>query len=182
MTKTEVAQEYFNWMCSLVYDERYLKRMSYSRLLAYLHDVDFQYDIPMDGNRAEDGTDLRYRFAYTHDYDYRMIASYLDDRPCSVLEMMVALALRCEEHIMDDPDVGDRTGQWFWTMIISLGLNNMTNARFEASYVDDVLERFFRHAYDRNGKGGLFTIDNPYRDMRELEIWDQLSMYINEIL
>lgn len=51
-----------------------------------------------------------------------MIASYLDNRPCSVLEMIIALAIRLEEHIMDDPDIGNRTGQWFWDMIVSLGL------------------------------------------------------------
>ena len=43
-----------------------------------------------------------------------MISAYLDNKTCSVLEMMIALAIRCEEHIMDDPDVGNRTGQWFW--------------------------------------------------------------------
>ena len=39
--------------------------------------------------------------------------------------MMIALAIRCEEHIMDDPDAGDRTGQWFWSMLVSLGLGSM---------------------------------------------------------
>ena len=77
--------------------------------------------IPMDGNRAEDGIDLRYRFGHEQHYSDAMVASFLDDRPCSVLEMMIALSIRCEEHIMDDPDVGNRTGQWFWSMIASLG-------------------------------------------------------------
>lgn len=40
------------------------------------------------------------------------------------LEMIIALAIRLEEHIMDDPDIGNRTGQWFWDMIVSLGLGS----------------------------------------------------------
>ena len=36
---------------------------------------------------------------------------------CSVLEMMVALAICCEETYMDNPNIGNRTGQWFWNMV-----------------------------------------------------------------
>lgn len=60
----ELNNEYFEWMCQLVYDERYIRRLSYQKLLNHLHNIDFQYSLPMDGNRAEDGIDLRYRFGY----------------------------------------------------------------------------------------------------------------------
>ena len=109
-------------MYQLVFDGRYSKRLSYRKLLRELHRIEFTYSIPMDGNRAEDGVDLRYRFGYENGYSSSMISVYLDNRMCSVLEMMIALAIRCEEHIMDDPDIGNRTGQWFWNMIVNLGL------------------------------------------------------------
>lgn len=64
MTEKELNNEYFEWMCQLVYDERYTRRLSYQKLLNHLHNIDFQYSLPMDGNRAEDGIDLRYRFGY----------------------------------------------------------------------------------------------------------------------
>ena len=114
MTKNELNDAYFNWMYQLVFDGRYSKRLSYQKLLRELHRIEFTYSIPMDGNRAEDGVDLRYRFGYENGYSSSMISVYLDNRMCSVLEMMIALAIRCEEHIMDDPDIGNRTGQWFW--------------------------------------------------------------------
>jgi len=52
--------------------------------------------LPMDGNRAEDGIDLRYRFGYEKEYEGSTIASYLDNSPCSVLEMLIALAFRAK--------------------------------------------------------------------------------------
>ena len=110
MTEIELNNEYFEWMCQLVCNERYSRRLSYQKLLRHLHNIDFQYMLPMDGNRAEDGIDLRYRFGYEKEYEGPMIASYLDNRPCSVLEMLIALAFRCEEHIMTDPDIGNRMG------------------------------------------------------------------------
>ena len=95
MTFHELNQSYFAWMRQLVSNERYSKRLSYRKLLTHLHEVEFTYTLPMDGNRAEDGIDLRYRFGYENDYSEPMIASGLDDRPCSVLEMMIALSMRC---------------------------------------------------------------------------------------
>lgn len=64
MTEIELNNEYFEWMCQLVCNERYSRRLSYQKLLRHLHNIDFQYMLPMDGNRAEDGIDLRYRFGY----------------------------------------------------------------------------------------------------------------------
>ena len=144
MTEIELNNEYFEWMCQLVCNERYSRRLSYQKLLRHLHNIDFQYMLPMDGNRAEDGIDLRYRFGYEKEYEGLMIASYLDNRPCSVLEMLIALAFRCEEHIMTDPDIGNRMGQWFWNMIVSLGLGSMSDSRFDAAYMDDVIYLFRR--------------------------------------
>lgn len=179
MTKNELIDQYFDWMYQLVVDNRYSK--SYRKLFARLHDTEFTYTIPMDGNRAEDGIDLRYRFGREHSYPDAMIASYLDDRPCSVLEMMTALAIRCEEHIMDDPDVGNRTGQWFWGMLVNLGLGSMCDAKFNRYRVDRILERLLEREYEPNGEGGLFTVNNG-RDMRTTEIWYQMNYYLSEII
>lgn len=180
MTKNELKNRYFEWMYQLVCDDRYSKKTSYRTLLYYLYNRQFEYSIAMDGNRAADGEDLRYRFGYEQRYSDAMIASYIDDRPCSILEMMIALAVRCEEHIMEDSDLGDRTGQWFWNMIVSLGLGSMTDSRFEVDYVEKVVDRFLDRDYEPNGKGGLFTIESTDRDMRSIEIWYQMCLYLEE--
>ena len=179
MTKRELNEEYFNWMYRLVFKNE--KRRSYRKLLKYLNSVEFTYILDFDSNRAEDGMDLRYRFGYEHDYNGPMIAAYLDDRPCSVLEMMVALANRCEEQIMDDPHAGCRRGQWFFSMLASLGLSNMNDENFVRSDAEEIVSRFLSRQYARNGEGGLFTV-NSQHDMRNAEIWYQLNWYLDSIL
>ena len=185
MTLDDLREAYFEWMCHVISNEVETSKstFSYGKLLRYLHSVDFTYTHPMDGNRAEDGIRLRYLFADDQGFtDYRPIAAALDDRPCSVLEMMLALAIRCEQTIMADDDLGDRTGQWFWNMILSLGLNRMSDNNFDEEYVEEVVDRFLNREYDRDGKGGLYTVEHCTKDMRKLEIWYQMCMYLDEIV
>ena len=179
MTREKCIKEYFDWMYELVCDQ--FKGLSFHELLSYLYNKEFTYTVGMDGNRAEDGMDLRYRFAYECYYDDAMISEYLDDRDCSVLEMMVALAARCEEGIMDNPELGDRTGLWFWNMLESLGLDDMSDDEFDDICVDQVIERFLDHKYERNGKGGLFTVRSCKHDLRTVEIWTQMCWYLESI-
>jgi hypothetical protein len=145
----------------------------------HLHSVEFIFSIPMDVNRAKDGEDLRYRFGL--DKGWTDIPLELQG-PCSVLEMMVALSVRCEETIMDDPRIGDRTGQWFWGMISSLGLGSMMDNQFDKEYVDSVIHRFLKREYEPNGKGGLFTVKRCRYDLRSFEIWYQMCWYLDKFI
>lgn len=181
MTKNEVKKQYFNWMYQLVCSNR-SKSVSYQKLLSYLNERDFVWTIDLDENRASDGVNLRYRFGRDKNYPDPMIATFLDDRPCSILEMMIALSIRCEEHIMEDSDLGDRTGQWFWNMIVSLGLGAMPDSKFDERHAEEVINRFIDRTYERNGRGGLFTVEHPYKDMRNIEIWYQMCMYLDTII
>lgn len=181
MTRDKLIDEYFEWMCQIVYDRRYCKRGTYRRLLMRLYDIDFTYIIPLDGNRAEDGINLRYKFGYECHYSDPIIATYLDNRSCSVLEMLIALAFRCEDHIMDS-DVGNRTGEWFWGMINNLGLITMIDTDFDRDYVDVTIDILLSREYEGNGKGGLFTIEHPKRDLRFVEIWYQMCWYLDSVL
>jgi len=173
---TTMSKSYFKWMMDLIEGPG-----EYKKLLHSLHKIDFVYINEMDANRQHDGLDLRYRFGYEKDILQENIASTIDDnRPCSVLEMMVALAFRCEESIMTNPEIGDRTGIWFWDMIQSLGLNIMTDKVFNQKYVDEFVDIFLNREYESNGSGGLFTIDNPKEDMRNVEIWYQMFAYLDK--
>ena len=181
--KSEIATEYFDWLTDMVDASRYEKNLSFSKLLRYLHQTEFSYSIPRDENRYEDGLSLRYRFITSNRYDI----SYLDELegPCSILEMMVALAIRCEETIMDDWSKGNRTGQWFWEMIASLGLGSMIDSRYDKKAVDDIIDRFLNREYEPNGKGGLFRIRHPEeypKDIRDVEIWTQMCWYLDDII
>jgi len=177
--ENELINRYFEWMYQLVCKD---VKASYRKLLGQFYDTPFHYTIAMDGNRAEDGVDLRYRFGYEHNIEGSAIAACLDNRDCSVMEMMVALAIRCEEHIMDNPDLGDRTGQWFFKMVTNLGLDEMEDEMFDNLYVSQVLERFMNREYKSNGEGGLFTVRHSRIDMRSVEIWYQAMWYLDEVL
>ena len=179
MKRDDVINEYFNWLYEIVCEGRFPATVSYRKLLMYLHSTEFTYSILKDKNRAADGVDLRYRFELACD---RIHASRYLKGPCSVLEMMVALAIRCEETIMDDPQFGNRTSQWFWSMIVSLGLGNMIDSRFDKNKFDEVIDRFLKREYDADGSGGLFTVKNSFQDLRDVEIWTQMCLYLDNLI
>ena len=173
-----INDEYFEWLCELVDIKRYSRQVSYRKLLMHLHNIEFTWYIPHDDNRADDGVQLRRRFALVR--DDMSLSDYISG-PCSVLEMMVALAIRCEETIMDDALMGNRTGQWFWGMIRNLGLSHITDNKFDRNAVDDIIARFLNREYEPDGRGGLFTVRNCDYDLRDVEIWCQLSWYLGSI-
>ena len=179
LTADDINNTYFDWMYDLMCRNRFGKGISYRKLFMKLHHTEFIFSIRRDGDRAEHGIDLRYRFPHEElgiDDPGRYITG-----PCSVLEMMIALAIRCEETIMDNPIYGDRTRQWFWGMITSLGLGSMEDSRFDRDFVDKVLWTFLNRQYERNGKGGLFTIHDCDSDLRKIPIWYQLCWYLDSI-
>lgn len=169
------TKEYFYW---LLYKTG-SKSKRYSELLDHLFYAEFIPILPMDENRICDGTDLRQQFMEQNDCVIEQ--SYLLS-PCSILELMIALAIRCEIQIMSDDIYGDRTDVWFWEMINSLGLSGMTDDRFDSAYVDDVIWNFIDREYESNGEGSLFTVKNPPKDMRTVEIWYQMMFFLNEYL
>ena len=178
--RDNIINSYFEWMISVVSNNNLSGSLSYRKLLTHLHNTEFIYSIPRDENRAVQGEGLRYRFAYEY-VGIKDAESYISG-PCSVLEMMIALAIYCEENIMDNTKYGNRTGQWFWGMITNLGLGSMSDDRYDRKYVDEVLNRFLYREYDPDGKGGLFRIRNCDRDLREVEIWYQLCWYLDSIV
>lgn len=177
--RDEIANGYFEWMSDIVCGDRFPENVSYRKLLMYLHCTEFTFTIRKDINRAEDGVALRRRYTLA---EYNEDLSLYLDGPCSVLEMMLALAIRCEESIMDDSNLGDRTGQWFWGMITNLGLGGMTDDRFDRLVTDRIISTFLKRKYEPDGKGGLFTIRHCKQDLRRVEIWYQLNWYLDSII
>lgn len=178
----DISKDYFNWLCKLI-DYRGKVKI-YKKTLALLHEQDFVYILPKDGNRYEDGIELRYRYGYEHHISYDDVQDDLDTKPCSVFEMMVALAVRCEDHIMYDPDRGDRQSKWFWVMFDNLGLRPMTNSKFKECYPEilEIIDRLNYREYEPDGEGGLFTTSDPTKNMLEEEIWYQMMEYLKNEL
>ena len=178
----ELQYSYFKWLLQLVNGNVAGGRRSYRKLLGYLHSVEFTYILDRDANRADDGIELRYRFGMENWYPRFEISDNLDTRPCSVLEMMVALSLRCEDQMADGYNIREDLGQWFWKMIKSLGLYRMTDDQYDPIFVEEKIRIFLERRYAPDGTGGLFTIKNSPYDLRENEIWYQMSWYLDGLL
>ena len=180
-----LRQNYFDWLYDSMTKGRVHDKLSYRKMFKILHTIPFKYYIRNDINRAADGIELRTRFLDEFNYD----SKYLDylRSPCSVLEMMAGLAIRCEETIMSDTRYGDRTLQWFWYMMSSLQISWITDDIFNESqeyaenYIKEHIQNFLTHNYEPNGKGGLFYIRSCKEDMRNEEIWKQLCWFLNTI-
>lgn len=179
MFRDQIINDYFEWLWNFTKCRGHSQNR---KIITLLHNIEFRYSIPMDANREEDGIDLRYRFITEVGIpkNYQEVCAYLDG-PCSVLEMMIALAIRCEESIMDDPDIGDRTSEWFWLMMKNLGLDYMNDREFDRDIAEEKISIFLDRRYKRNGEGGLFVV-NGRRDLRKVEIWYQMCWYLDTIM
>lgn len=162
--------QYFNWLCAKVmYDE---PARSYD-LMRILHNTEFVWQVPGDGSRAEDGKDLRYRFAVEvgiPEFDGH------DPLGCSILEMMIAFADRAEFQT-DIP-----LKQWFWTMLENLGLSEYRRVRdSDVPHIEHILYVFVWRLYDERGIGGLWPLNHPSaEDQRGVDIWYQFFAYLDD--
>lgn len=174
----DLKEQYFNWLYDHVVESKY----PYRRLLNRLHEIPFTFILPMDENRMEDGLNLRYRFGLEAGIPQVEIVNKLDISECSVLEMMAALAIRCEENIMNDPEAGDQTARWFMEMLSNLELSCMDDDHYDQSYVDHRVDIFLHRRYASDGRGGLFHLEHCTDDLRNVQIWYQMNWYLNEIM
>jgi hypothetical protein len=131
----------------------------------------FHHFVPNDDNRASEGQGLRDKFM--DDEERQMIRqSYF--RPCSVLEMLIALSERMAFELFNpmeesDPDVPN----CFWEIINNLKLKpNQSNAA--------IIHRLNKREYMESGLGGMFPLEDHREDQRAVEIWYQMMAYINE--
>lgn len=173
LNSNAIEENYYNWLATLLFTDRE-QLNDYDSLLRCLHSIEFTYSIPLDRNRYYDGIDLRKKY-----FDENNLT--MEEFPCTVLEMMIALSVRCEESIMSDPDYGDRTQEWFLRMLDNLQIGEMVGEYFDEKYVIDRISIMLNRQYDADGYGGLFTIPNIDRDLRTVEIWYQMCWYLNTI-
>lgn len=176
MNASEINEEYFKWLYSKIKDSCYM----YSRLIKYLYSREFIPTIEDDEDRVDDGLKMRRRFSEECGYEEEYLSEYLDE-PCSILEMMLALSFRCEESIMDDPSKGNRTSQWFWGMIMSLGLGPMRDDNYDEDFVIKTIDEFIKRNYSPDGYGGLYFIRGCKYDMRIAGIWRQMCWYLDTL-
>ena len=169
---------YLEWLKSIILPAP--NRKSYDYLIYKLFRTPFdpltEYpdrysDIAIyDDNRVGDGMYLRYIYNGKDDYRY----------PCSMLEMLIALANRFDGCVGFDISDVTNARLYFWVMVKNLRLYMYDDHHYIENDVDEILKDFKVRHYDYDGYGGLFPLRNPKKDQRKIEIWAQLQEYLVE--
>lgn len=169
MGNTVVDNAYYDWLLEQIkYDPG---DYCYDYLFELMMSVPFRWSVPNDDNRAADGIQLRYIFMEKEGWN----TMPLDGEPCTVLEMLIALARRIENDIMWDGEV-NRTSRWFWEMIDNMGFSEVERRDYLR-----VINLFLDRKYQKNGLGMLFPcviFDDHVKN--DVQIWDQAQQYLLE--
>ena len=170
-----LRERYFRWLCETIRSAEY---ENYSALLRFLYERPFTYILPEDERRAINGAGLRNQFLCSIGYSYAFPGEL--NVPCSVLEMLVDLAVRCENGVvgLSYSEEDNRPGRFFWFMITNLGLWVFTDSYFDQEAVEKIIKRFLYREYEPDGTGGLFIVSN-HGDLRKASIWYQAMWYIS---
>lgn len=172
--------DYFTWLCSFIDETRGgqdIKR--YSQLLTDLFSINYYWLLAQDDNRASYAFELRDIFEKMGGTHHPGIVR----KPISVLEVFISMAIKAEEGLMTNTELGDRTGQWFWMMMSNLDFETFDDNIYDVdvsiavrSKISMVLDRRFAP----NGDGGLFPMRHPRSDMRNTDLWTSFMLYLAE--
>lgn len=168
-------QRYFDWLCCMAGSCSESEFRSHRKVLRVMHETPYRSDNPFDENRAYDGIDLRDQFVEECGVSERELDDLGD---CTVLEALVALAVRIEMQIMEDDVVGPRTARWFYAMLSSLGLAEMYDKNFDEYVVRAVLETWLDGRYSFDGDGSPFYVPDYNGDIHKRDLWGQAHAYL----
>lgn len=166
---------YFDFLCQKVGMKGTLPpSQSYFLLLEQLYRLEFLDWLPNDQNRTGDGLELREQFL-----NRRRLEASADwvEMPCSIFEMLVALATRVAYHTDWPPSAS------FWMLIRNLELDRYHDENYHDGIhdgIEHVIHQLNNRTYEANGRGGLFPLRNPREDQRDVEIWYQMHAFLGE--
>lgn len=166
-----IDEQYLDWLYRQVL-VRTRGGASYWKLLRQMHQTEFAWFVPNDGNRAEDGKDLRREWADQADLDPD---PHWMELGCSFLEMLIALARRMEFEADGTPH------HWFWRLLENLGLESYHDGSgYSRNYVTKRMRVVMDRMYDHLGNGGLFPLPHTNKDQRRVELWEQMNEFLLE--
>lgn len=170
----DIKTEYFSYLVDKVCDKKH-HRVDYIPLLDLLHSMKFEWSIDMDANRASDGEYLRKKWLQRegiYEYLYEF-----DGEKASVLEVLVGIADRLEFQV-GDVMKGDHTADRFWEILRNLDIEKYDSGNFKPLNIKEKVRNWMYRKYKKDGFGSIFPVKNCEKDMRTLQIWDQMSVYI----
>jgi len=167
---------YFDWLYEHVRPEISPELLQYTKVCALAHQIIFDWSVPNDDNRSAEGRELRREFYESLDVGSRPDKDWMA-LDASIFEVLIALARRC------DFIVENGLPWWFDVFMGNLELDHYNDALWQTSdrnRVNRMLTKLNERRYRPNGKGGLFPLEHPKKDQREVELWYQMSAYMAE--
>lgn len=160
------ARGYAEWIQMLVDRDH-----EYTAVMELLYRTEFTWVLDKDENRATDGCVLRARYAEISGEEW---LDWYEDWPCSVLEMLVALAYKIDDQ-MYEPTTGHVPERWFWVMMENLGLTRYPDLVFyeDPTNSEEYVLARIQIFMDRKPGPSLF----PGVD-KNAEIWQQMNQWI----
>ncbi|MDR2395826.1 MAG: hypothetical protein LBD57_04435 [Endomicrobium sp.] len=181
---------YFNW---LVCENTDLNGRNcvytYVVIAKILFDTSFFFIHLMDRNRLVDGWQLRKDYRNTIAKNPESID--ISEKTCNLLEMFIALSRRMEYNLFGINKLVSNSRECVFLFLCNLGLDcfsdqwigGITSERRLAGVefeIKVILNTFLNRTYEFDGTGGLFPLNRPKEDQREVEIWYQMHAYLNE--
>lgn len=167
---------YLEWLTNQVRDEHHRSRSgkTHRELFERMYNVEFVWTMANDDNRVADGLDLRWEFLHTQPHG--LITPEFEAHPCSVLEVLVGISRRLAFN------AGGTATDWAWQLIENLGLHGFSDplGPRQPKKIEKVLHDLIWRQYHPNGLGGFFPLGFSDDDQTKVEIWDQMSRYIDE--
>lgn len=164
---------YLTWLYGQIGDpDAPRSNRTYWKLSRAMFTKEFVWFIPNDDNRVEDGRFLREEFI--EDLDLDDVDPDWMHLGCSMLEMLVSLSRRLSFIGEGEPR------DWFWHLIDNLDLRYSDRGPFPKDKVEEVLDNVIWRTYQPDGRGGLFPLQHPRKDQRDIELWYQMSAYLLE--
>jgi hypothetical protein len=167
--------EYYQWLVSQIKIGNPNKTCN--EMFEIMHNTEFVWFIPNDGNRVGDGKYLRenyFRFELDSVYEEGdLVIEFV-----SFLEVLVGLSVRFAWVMSDQGN----EPYWAWRLVKNIDLHKMfdplTNKKVEK--INEVLYNVIWRTYDRSGHGGFFPLDRTTDDQTKKEIWYQMQEYSME--
>ena len=164
--------EYVKWLIDRI------DASDYDQLAIVLFNIDFYWDahIPMDENRNDDGIYLRNTYmAETN----RVIDSVLPSSRATVLEVLIAFAERT--HFITSEMYS--ANHWFMMFLENLDIDwydyhYVDVQGIDCDDIDQKVHQFLNREYNFDGSnGGLFVVNEPPQDLRDVELWYQMQFW-----
>lgn len=168
-----LTEDYLRWLVTQIRED-VDRSPTYWDLFKIMFEKEFEWLVPNDDNRLQDGLDLRAEFCYAN----RIRAGSLNRiGPCSFLEVLIGLSRR-----MAFAAGGSAQG-WAWQFVDNLELSRMSDplGRRRIRKVDEILDTVIWRTYTPDGVGGFFPLARADEDQTKKELWYQMAAYIDEL-